>query len=278
MEKAEKYDESKGAKLIQDFIETFPMIDISQNEKPLSSFKTLNDFFIRTLKPGARVIAKPADESVLVSGCDCRLMCFEDMSATRHFWVKGKKFSVASCLGPKLGPKYADLFGSMVVCRLAPQDYHRVHSPVTGTFVESDAMDGEYFTVNPAAVNHSRVNVFTENKRDATIIETKAFGKVAMVMVGACIVGSIVKLKKKGDSFKKGDCFGYFQFGGSTVLYFFEKGRVHFDDDIADTANRKLELLVQMGDQIGHKATTGASSAAAAAAPASKAADGVTAD
>ena len=67
---------------IPHFIEAYNL-DMSIVKKPLHEFKSMNDFFIRELKPGARPIAGlrrgrdgGEDRSVVVSAADCRLMCF----------------------------------------------------------------------------------------------------------------------------------------------------------------------------------------------------------
>ena len=67
-------------------------------------------------------------------------------------------------------------------------------------------------------------------------------GKVVVVAIGATAVGSIVQLNKPGDDVKKGDCFGYFQFGGSTCIMLTQKGRMQFDDDLLETAVRELPI------------------------------------
>jgi len=46
---------------------------------------------------------------------------------------------------------------------------------------------------------------------------------------------------------------GYFAFGGSTVILLFKPGTVVWDQDLLANANKKLETLVQVGDQLGIK-------------------------
>lgn len=45
-----------------------------QIRDPIDSFRTFNQFFFRELKPGARPIASPTEDSVIVSCADCRLI------------------------------------------------------------------------------------------------------------------------------------------------------------------------------------------------------------
>jgi len=80
--------------------------------------------------------------------------------------------------------------GSLVIGRLAPQDYHRWHCPVAGVLGPRTRIDGALFTVNPIAVNRT-VDVFTENTRELYEVDTEQFGKVLLIAVGATMVGSI---------------------------------------------------------------------------------------
>lgn len=141
--------------------------------------------------------------------------------------------------------------GSLVIFRLAPQDYHRFHVPVSGTIEKFVDIPGCLYTVNPIAVNSKYCNVFTENKRVVSIISTREFGKVAFVAIGATMVGSITFTKKKGDYVRKGDEFGYFSFGGSTVICVFEKDSIEIDVDLLANSARSLETLVAVGMTLG---------------------------
>ncbi len=146
----------------------------------------------------------------------------------------------------------ASLFegGSLAVFRLAPQDYHRYHFPVNGILTETRQIDGPLYTVNPIAVN--KVDVFTENQRTVSIFDSVEFGKVAFVCVGATLVGSIVHTHPLQQQFAKGDEFGFFQFGGSTTILLFQKGRIEYDADLLQHSGRSIEVLLKMGERIGH--------------------------
>ncbi len=103
----------------------------------------------RKLKADARPVEKPDDPNRLVSGADSRLMAFETISEATQLWIKGRKFTVARLLGDA----YKDQLerydgGALVIFRLAPQDYHRFHSPVDGTVGPMTYIEGEYYTVN----------------------------------------------------------------------------------------------------------------------------------
>lgn len=246
-----KMNTVESAKDIPKFIEFFKdQLNLAEVKYPLEHFTTFNQFFVRELKPGARPIACPERDDVAVCGADSRLIAFRSIDESLRFWIKGRKFSVQGLLGKDICSG-AFIDGTLVIFRLAPQDYHRFHSPVSGTVEQFVNIPGCLYTVNPIAVNSKYCNVFTENKRVVSIISTAEFGKVAFVAIGATMVGSITFLKKKGDHVKKGDEFGYFSFGGSTVICVFEKDVIEIDEDLLTNSARSLETLVEVGMKLG---------------------------
>ncbi|XVE93074.1 hypothetical protein REPUB_Repub01dG0158800 [Reevesia pubescens] len=241
----------ESAKDILKFVEFFKdQINMGEVKYPLQHFKTFNDFFVRELKPGARPIACVERDDVAVCAADCRLMAFKSVQDSLRFWIKGRKFSIQGLLGKEICSN-AFIDGTLVIFRLAPQDYHRFHFPVSGIIEQFVNIPGCLYTVNPIAVNSKYCNVFTENKRVVSIISTAEFGKVAFIAIGATMVGSINFVKKEGDIVKKGDEFGYFSFGGSTVICVFEKDAIEIDDDLLVNSGRSLETLVCVGMTLG---------------------------
>ncbi|CAD6228038.1 unnamed protein product [Miscanthus lutarioriparius] len=246
-----KMNSPESAKDIPKFLELFKgQINMDEVKDPIESFKTFNEFFIRGLKPGARPIAHGDQDSVATCAADSRLMAFSSVDESTRLWIKGRKFSIEGLLGTSV---HSDALsnGSLVIFRLAPQDYHRFHVPVSGIVEKFVEIPGFLYTVNPIAVNSKYCNVFTENKRVVSIISTSEFGKVAFVAIGATMVGSITFLKKEGDYIHKGDEFGYFSFGGSTVICVFEKDAIQLDADLVANSERSLETLVSVGMTLG---------------------------
>lgn len=78
----------------------------------------------------------------------------------------------------------------MASFRLSPQDYHRYHSPVEGKVKWYKQIPGDYFQVDPVALQSS-VNILTENARCCVCIETEDFGLVLFVAIGATDVGTV---------------------------------------------------------------------------------------
>ena len=226
-------------------------IDTQEMLEPLDKFRNFNEFFIRRLRPGARPLAAPLDPAVAVSPADCRFLVFPTVGHATSLWIKGKNFSVPRLLW---SDRDAACFegGCLAIARLAPQDYHRFHFPVSGVMrpvEEYQQGAGEYYTVNPLAVREN-IDVYTENRRLKVIVDSPHFGRVAIVCIGATLVGAIQITAQPGPV-EKGQELGYFAFGGSTLIVLFEKDAIQFDHDLLVAAELPMEKLVQMGTRIG---------------------------
>ena len=68
----------------------------------------------------------------------------------------------------------------------------------------------------PQAIR-TTLDVYGENARKIVPIDSPQFGRVMAVCIGAMMVGSIKTTLSEGDSVKRGQEFGYFAFGVSTV-------------------------------------------------------------
>ena len=140
--------------------------------------------------------------------------------------------------------------GSIVICRLAPQDYHRFHSPVAGKLIRPKIIEGSFYTVNPIIVR-KRLDVFTENKRLVCYLETEKYGQVGFIAIGATMVGSVIMTTSENTMMSCLQELGYFAFGGSTVVLLFKRGSITFDTDLLNNSVDSLETLVQVGDTLG---------------------------
>lgn len=258
-----KYNSPSSAADIMPFI-AFHNLNVAEIRDPLSSFKTFNEFFYRKLKPEARPLDEPDNPYRLVSAADCRMMAFDTVSDATQIWIKGRDFSVARLLGPAYRSQWDNYDGgALAIFRLAPQDYHRFHSPVRGRIGKMTMIDGEYYTVNPQAIR-TALDVYGENVRKIVPIESEEFGTVMTVWVGAMselkvlyrqltssVVGSIGTSVEEGQMVDRGDELGWFAFGGSTIVCIFEKGRAVWDEDIQANGAAAIETLVRMGMGIG---------------------------
>lgn len=177
-------------------------------------------------------------------------MVFPELLDVTRLWVKGDSFTLENLFGGD--SSLADQFkgASVAIARLAPQDYHRWHFPVSGHLLTSHPIDGALMTVNPIAINRN-INVFTQNKREIYTLQSPDFGLVGIVSVGATMVGSIQTLVQPPVQVSKGQVHGYFQFGGSTVIFLFQAGKIAFDADLIQHSMNGIETLVRVNTRMG---------------------------
>lgn len=231
---------------INEFITTYN-VDMSESKLSLDDFNSFNDFFIRELKEEARKI--DLDENSLVSPADGKILIFENLKEIDKFFIKGNEFSLKEFFNSEeLEKKY--LGGTMVIIRLAPVDYHRFHFPADGVIGESKLINGYYYSVSPYAIKQN-FKIYTENKREYSILKTEKFGDILLSEIGATMVGGIKQSYTPNSFVKKGEEKGYFYFGGSSCIMFFEKGKVKFDEDILKNTLLGKETKLFMGERIG---------------------------
>ncbi|CAB4255280.1 similar to Saccharomyces cerevisiae YGR170W PSD2 Phosphatidylserine decarboxylase of the Golgi and vacuolar membranes, converts phosphatidylserine to phosphatidylethanolamine [Maudiozyma barnettii] len=242
-----KFDDPASIKQIEPFIK-FHSLDTSQCLD--MEYKTFNEFFYRKLKPGSRTI-EGGDSRIMVSCADSRCTVFDTIAKSKEIWIKGSKFSIDKLTGDYELDKSNEKNTSIAIFRLAPQDYHRFHSPCDGVIGKPVYIDGEYYTVNPMAIR-SGLDVFGENIRVVIPIHSKEFGTFLFIPVGAMMVGSIILTCKEGDSVRRGEELGYFKFGGSTIILIVPKGMIQFDSDISKNSREGIETLVKVGMSVGH--------------------------
>ncbi|PNS21451.1 Phosphatidylserine decarboxylase proenzyme 3 [Sphaceloma murrayae] len=251
------YDAPESRKHIRPFVEQFGLANsLHELVRPdLSSYGTFNDFFAREIKQSARPVVDAQDLLVVSSMADCRLVVFPNVSLATTVWIKGFGFSIRELVGDgQLAVDFAG--GSLAIHRLAPQDYHRFHSPIDGIIESVVEIPGTYYTVNPQAINQeSTLDVFCENRRSVMVVRrTATEARVVIVAVGAMLVGSIKYCAdiQPGAVIHRGQCLGWFQYGGSTVIVLFPPDEIIFDADLVDNSVRhRCETKVSVGWRIG---------------------------
>ncbi|MFN7976195.1 MAG: phosphatidylserine decarboxylase [Acidobacteriota bacterium] len=225
------------------FIESLG-IDGSEASRPLSDYRSLDDFFARELRPGARPI--DLDPARLISPADGRVLAFDSIPAT-GLPVKGAAVSISVLLGDaESAARYAG--GSAAIVRLAPADYHRFHFPDSGNAMEAREIGHDLHSVHPIALRSGAPSF--ANKRMVSILTSQGFGDIAIVEVGALCVGTIIQTYRPS-YVERGEEKGLFRFGGSSVVLLLEAGRIRFDDDLLASTREGIEVLVRMGTRIG---------------------------
>ena len=163
-------------------------IDTEEAEQPPRSYRTLNAFFTRRLRPSARPI-EAQDRRTVVSPVDGTLSTFGSVDDGRLLQAKGRTYTLVDLLD---SGAHAREFtgGAYATIYLSPTDYHRIHSPVRGTIREISYIPGHLFPVFPLAVRNVD-RLFAINERLISFIDVDGGGRVAVVKVGATCVGRI---------------------------------------------------------------------------------------
>jgi len=198
--------------------------DLGEAERPLQDYEDFQAFFTRALRPGARGV----DEAPMVSPSDGEVTAQGPVRAGRMLQVKGIDYSVGELLGDEAE---AEAFegGDQITIYLHPRNYHRVHSPVDGSIVQSRHVPGSLFPVHSGA-SHVVPGLFAQNERLVTAIEGSD-ARVAVVMVAAMGCGHVRAAydddawRRIGPSryappkpVRRGDEIGTFAMGSTVVM------------------------------------------------------------
>lgn len=218
-------------------------VDLGEAAEPrVEGYASFNDFFTRALKPGVRPLAR-ADYVCPVDGA---ISQFGAIEQGQVFQAKGHACSAAALLGddPRLAREFEN--GQFATLYLSPRDYHRIHMPCNGRLESMVHVPGELFSVNPATAR-GVPGLFARNERVVCAFDT-ARGPLAMVLVGATIVGSIAtvwhgvvnpprpgrvrRFEYRGQQIdlEKGAEMGRFLLG-STVILLWPHGTLRFNPD-----------------------------------------------
>jgi phosphatidylserine decarboxylase len=208
-----------------------------------ANWKTFNHFFARNLKDASvRPIAAPEDSAVVASPADSKPQGIWKIDADSQIvrregvLIKSRAFhSVPDLIGPDSAYRHAFAGGTLTHTFLDVHDYHQYHFPMGGTVKEMsiipaddaaggiqiwDAQSGKYML---EATEYGWQSIET---RGCLVLETGDYGLVALLPVGMSQISSVnyEPALKVGDRVKKGDKLGYFLFGGSDFVLFFQKG------------------------------------------------------
>jgi phosphatidylserine decarboxylase len=227
---------SKG--MIRGFAKAY-QIPLAEAEHAVDHYPTLNAFFTRRLKPGARLI--DGEASTIVSPVDAQITAKGVIADGLMLQVKGQTYTIDELLdGSERAEKYKR--GYFFVLYLSPRDYHRIHVPVTGTIVEKQPIAGRVYPVNHMAMTNVP-QVLSRNYRIASYIKHDN-GEVAVVKVGALNVASIQFVEDLHDQVNKGDELAYFEFG-STIVLLMQEGT------FSPRADLLIGSRVKMGEGLG---------------------------
>jgi phosphatidylserine decarboxylase len=206
---------------------------------PHLGFRSWNDFFIRKFKPGRRPVGEPDNDKAIVSACESQPFAIKTgVKEDDTFWVKGQPYSLRQMLNGNFVHQFVD--GTVYQAFLSAKNYHRWHSPVSGTVKKLEHVPGTYYAeaalegFDPAGPNNSQGYIAHVATRALIFIEADDpdIGLLCLMPVGMAEVSSCVLVDhtgqplKEGQHLMKGDQVGYFQFGGSTHCLVFRPGTI----------------------------------------------------
>ncbi len=225
------------------FIERFSVPMQEYEDRPFVSF---NDFFTRRFRDEARTFTpKPEEMPAFAEG---RYLAYENSRAWERYPVKGKHTPLSVLLNDDaLAQKFEG--GPVLIARLCPTDYHRFHFPDAGTVASQTRVAGPLHSVNPFALR-TKEDILLTNERQIAILDTKNFGTLAFIEVGAICVGRIVQHHAAGYGFKRGEEKGYFLFGGSTVILLGQAGAWKPDADLLEQTALGRETFIRLGERL----------------------------
>ncbi len=235
-------------------------VDLDEVRDPLESFGSLQEFFTRALREGARPI-DPASEA-LVSPCDGAFGESGIVRGGQVLQLKGRPYGLRELLGSEAdaasfeGGAYATLY-------LSPRDYHRFHSPCALRVERLRYLPGTLWPVNRIGLEGVDA-LFAQNERICAFMRTpRGDAVLCLVAVGATMVG---KVRVEFDSLEtnlpgaratersypdgipldKGAEWGRFEFG-STLVLLAKPGAVELEIRAPGTP-------VRLGERIGRLA------------------------
>lgn len=245
-------------RLIKNFIRDYNVdMSLALKENP-HDYCHFNEFFTRSLKPEKRPIA--SELAAIVSPVDGCLSQFGDIHEGRLIQAKGVNFSLQDLVGGSKETALAFQKGKFATFYLAPQDYHRVHSPCDSKLCEMIYVPGRLFSVD-SRTRACLPGLFARNERVISLFSTPA-GPMAVILVGAMLVASISTVwggvitppalknihrwhyTEDKVSLAKGEELGRFQLG-STVILLFSANHIEWLNEL------DVEKQVQFGQIIG---------------------------
>lgn len=201
-------------------------LDTDRYESP-DHWHSWNDFFARRLNLQLQIT-----NHQFVAPCDGAVLSAPVKTATIANWL--------DLLGDS---PYRDAFagGETTHIVLDVFDYHRFHAPCDGTVLECKTIEGIHAGGGVIIWDEAETRYRYEQcgvtdfqmleTRGVLVLDTPAFGKIALVPVGVQQVSSVQwtfinhKFEIINHKLTQGTELGSFLFGGSDIVLFFEPGR-----------------------------------------------------
>lgn len=211
-------------------------LNTNRYESP-DNWHSWNDFFARKLNQSyidsihQSIVNRQSSNRQFISPCDGEIAFAPVKTASITNWL--------DLLGDS---PYRECFASGETTHIVLDvfDYHRFHAPCDGTVLECKTIEGIHAGGGVIIWDESENRYRYEQcgvtdfqmleTRGVLILDTPAFGKIALVAVGVQQVSSVrwtfsLPYGEGRGEVLQGTELGYFQFGGSDIVLFFEQGR-----------------------------------------------------
>ncbi|KAJ3575318.1 hypothetical protein NP233_g1174 [Leucocoprinus birnbaumii] len=221
-------------------------------------FASWDDFFTRQFRPGARPVASPQDDSIVVSPCKATpYKISSNVQYQAEFWIKEQPYSISHLLHSH---SLTSLFigGTVYQAGLSATSYHRWHSPVSGQIIDISHVPGTYYATSPAlgftsaALGKSQGYISHLATRMIVFIRavSEPLGVVAFVAVGMAAASSCEATVRVGEDVRKGDQLGMFHYGGSSFcLVFRRESGITFNENVFQSLEG--QKVVQVNSALG---------------------------
>lgn len=239
-----------GQKLIRIF-----SIDISRYH--ITKPYTFRNIFIRRLK----LELKSIYDNNIYSVASSRVHYFTPKYYS-NIIIKDSKFNYKKII--KSDNNFIPKF--IIVFRLAPQDYHHFYMPSTGKLLNYYYLGNDFQSVGYEFLYSKRFNPLNDNFRlvlefeHINLLRKQIFqdrslnsseqNKFYLVIIGATIVGSIiVKNLIIGSIYKSKQYLGYFDLGGSCIV-FMTNNKYNIRNDLISNSANNIETYFSVYDEI----------------------------
>lgn len=217
-------------------------------------FASWDAFFTREFNDTMRPLPADNGPDIIVNACESAPFAIERNVNTRSlFWIKKQPYSLNHMLNNNGWSKYFH-GGTVYQGFLSATCYHRWNSPVDGTIIETELIDGSYYSQtyniqdDTSAPNASQGYCTQVASRGAIYImsDNPVIGIMCFLSIGMSEVSSNEITVCKGQRIRKGEQLGMFHFGGSSHVLIFRPGLElkfdlgHNDKPGLDTVNIPL--------------------------------------
>jgi phosphatidylserine decarboxylase len=238
-------------------------VDLNEAERTrISEYESFNDFFTRALHPDSRPLSPYPDD--LLCPADGSISQLGHLDNDSLMQAKGRDYSLSALLGGDEDQQNRFANGAFATIYLAPHNYHRVHSPISGTIGRIRYVPGRLFSVNDRTARCVD-QLFALNERLTVEIHSDT-GNILVILVGAMLVASmeltccdvpdairtvgstsnayVIEPINPGMPLERGAELGRFNMG-STVILLAQPERLTWDPTLGHGT------LVQVGQPIG---------------------------